>query len=114
MFCVIGSDATAAAALALAFAFAATFAFAFAASVEDVLRIGVAGKAACWAESPSAAVMPLEDDEGAAFDVESSGPQPVNISTAIEINTTLAKLLSLLMSASSFVKANAVSNPFKK
>lgn len=108
MFCVIGSDAAAAAALA----FAATFAFA--ASVEDLLRIGVADKAACWAASPLAAVMPLEDDEGAAFDVESSGPQPVNTSTAIEITTTLAKLLSLLMSASSFVKANAVSNSFKK
>lgn len=104
MFRAIGSDA-AAAALALALA----------ASVEDVLRIGVAGKAAArWAVSPLAAVIPLEDAEGAAFDAESSAPQPVNASSAIELTTTLAKLLSLLMSASSFVKADAVSNPFKK
>ncbi|MFM0645858.1 hypothetical protein PQR14_16155 [Paraburkholderia bryophila] len=109
MFCAIGSDA-AAAALVLAFAFA----FAFAPSVEDVLRIGAAGKAARWGASPLAAVMPLEDAEGAVFDAESSAPQPVNTRTAIEITTMLAKLLSFLMSASSFVKADAVSNPFKK
>jgi len=58
--------------------------------------------------------MPLEEAEGAAFGAESSAPQPVNASMAIDITTTLAKLLSLLMSASSFLKADAVSNPFKK
>ena len=49
-----------------------------------------------------------------AVDGESSAPQALNAKLASASSAMLARRLSLLMSASGFVKASAVSNPFKK
>ncbi|MFM0292382.1 hypothetical protein P0D71_15620 [Paraburkholderia sp. RL17-383-BIF-A] len=103
MFCVIGSEA----------------AVGFAASVEDALRIGVAGDIA----APGAASLPATAcDEDAAEGAESSAPQPLNAKVAsatkaenrAATRASLVRPLSLLMFCIQFVKADAVSNPFKK
>jgi hypothetical protein len=47
-------------------------------------------------------------------DDPSSGPQPFNAIVASASNVALAMSLVFLMSASGLVKADAVSNPFKK
>ena len=95
MFCVIGSEAAAGSA----------------ASVEDALRIGVAGAAAAFgAASLFAAAGVVDDADGA----ESFAPQPLNAKVASATKTALATRLFCPMSTSSLVKADAVSNPFKK
>jgi len=53
-------------------------------------------------------------DEDALADVESSAPQPPSAKVASATNMKTRRRFSLLMSASCFVKADAVSNPFKK
>ncbi|WP_157763815.1 hypothetical protein [Paraburkholderia aromaticivorans] len=95
MSCVIGSDAAAG----------------FAASVEDALRIGAAGDVAA---AGAASLLATAGDEEAADGAESSAPQPLNAKVASATNAALARGVSLLMSASGFVMAGAVSNPFKK
>lgn len=94
MFCVIASDARAGSD----------------ASVAEALRGDVgeesAGLAALFATTPG--------DEDALLDAESSAPQPFSANVASATNSAPARRLSLLMSASSFVRADAVSNPFKK
>ncbi len=52
--------------------------------------------------------------EAVAAGGESSAPQPLNAYVASAINSALARRLSLLMSASGFLKADAVSNPSEK
>jgi hypothetical protein len=95
MFCVIGSDAAAG----------------FAASGADASSITAADKLAgrCAA---SLAVTPGEEE--VAVGAESSAPQALNVKVASAIKATLARRLSLFMFASVFVKAGAVSIPFKK
>jgi hypothetical protein len=94
MFCEIASDARAGSA----------------ASVDDALRGNAgedaAGVAALFATTPG--------DEDALADAESSAPQPASANVASATNSAPMRRMSLLMSASSFVKADAVSNPFKK
>ncbi len=102
MFCVIASDARAGSA----------------ASVDDLFSVAAAGKVAEDAAAVTALLAALfavtPDDEDASVDAESSAPQPLSAKVASATNSALARRLSLLMSASSFVKADAVSNPFKK
>jgi hypothetical protein len=83
--------------------------------------MGAAGddSARCGAALLSAT--PGDDDVGdvgdvgdVAVDAESSAPQPFNAKVASAINAPLARRVCLLMSASVFMKAGAVSNPFKK
>lgn len=95
MFWVIGSEA----------------AVGFAASVEDASSIAAAGAIAA---SGAASLWATAGDEDVAEGAESSAPQPLNATVASATRAALARRLSLLMFASSFVKADAVSNPFKK
>jgi hypothetical protein len=101
MFCVIGSDAPTG----------------FAASGAEASGMGNAADdgARCCAAS----LAPMPDDDDVVVDVptdaESSAPQPFNDKVASAINAApLARRVSVLMSASVFVRAGAVSNPFKK
>jgi hypothetical protein len=97
MFCTIGSDAAAAE---------------FAAVIEGGALVAVvAGGIAASGAAPLLATAGAED---AADGAASSGPQPLNTKVASATKATLARPMSLLMSASSFVKADAVSNPFEK
>ncbi|CAE6728309.1 hypothetical protein R69927_05576 [Paraburkholderia domus] len=93
MLCVIASDAAAG----------------LAASGTDALSIAAAGAmgAAC-----TALLLAVFTDEDAG--AESSAPQPFNAKVASATKTAVAKSEFLLMSASSVVMADAVSNPFKK
>ena len=91
----------------------------FAASVEDAFGIAAADNAA---EDGASSDAPTFDEEDALADAESSAPQPLNAPVNAPVNAHVAsatnraftRRLSLLMSASGFVKADAVSNPFKK
>ncbi|PRY08258.1 hypothetical protein [Paraburkholderia sp. BL25I1N1] len=95
MFCVIGSEAAAGSA----------------ASGEDALSSGVAGEPAVFDAMSLFATAGVEE---AAGGVESSAPHPLNAKVASATKAALARRLFLLMSATRFVKAGAVSNPFKK
>ena len=102
-FCVMASDARAG----------------FAASADDAFGIAAADNAAEDGASSDASTF---DEEDALADAESSAPQPLNAHVNAPVNAHVASAtkraltgrLSLLMSASGFVKADAVSNPFKK
>ena len=98
-FCVMASDVRAG----------------FAASADDAFGIAAADNAAEDGASSDASTF---DEEDALADAESSAPQPlnahVNAHVASATKKALTRRLSLLMSASGFVKADAVSNPFKK
>jgi hypothetical protein len=93
MFCVIASDAAAGSA----------------ARGADALGMPVAGLTAGIC---AASLLATLGDDGA--DAESSAPQPLNAKVASATKTVVARSAFLFMSASSFVMADAVSNPFKK
>lgn len=95
MFCAIGSDA--------ATGFAASGADASGSAAADE----VAGRCAA-----SLSVTPGDAD--VVVGAESSAPQPLSDNVASAINAMLATHLFLLMSASDWVKAGAVSIAFKK
>lgn len=95
MFCVIGSEAAAGSA----------------ASGEDALSVGVAREAAAFGAASLFATAGVEE---AADGAESSAPQPLNAKVVSATKAAHARRWFLLMSASRFVKAGAVSNPFKK
>ncbi|MFM0555342.1 hypothetical protein P0D69_30860 [Paraburkholderia sediminicola] len=75
------------------------------------MSIGIAGELAAFGAASLFATAGVED---AADGAESSAPQPLNAKVASATKAALARHFSLLMSASGFVKADAVSNPFKK
>ena len=66
----------------------------------------------------SSAALTCDEDDDVAGGAESSAPQAVNAMldaiVAIATQAVLPTRLSLFISASVFVKARAVSNPFKK
>ncbi|HYS67612.1 MAG TPA: hypothetical protein VEN30_27875 [Paraburkholderia sp.] len=78
------------------------------------MSIAVAGVVAALCAASLFATVGDEDAEVVEAGAESSAPQPLNVNVASATKAALARRLSLLMSASSFVKADAVSNPFKK
>ena len=81
----------------------------FAASGDDALGkpVAVSGVAFC-----AAWLLETVGDEDT--DAESSAPHPLNENDAMAIEAALIRRNSFLMSASSFVKADAVSISFKK
>lgn len=97
MFCAIGSDALA--------GFAAKGAEASGSAADNAAGRGAASLATPGDEDVDAEV---------AVDGESSAPQALNASVVSASRAALARRLSLLMSASGFVRAGAVSIPFKK
>jgi hypothetical protein len=108
MFCVMRSVVASEAApgLAATGAEAAGNASAFAFCIEGVIAAG------CALSSFAAA-----DDDAVPPVAVLSPPQPLrtdNVEVASATTTTPVRRMSRLMSASSFVKAHAVSNPFKK
>jgi hypothetical protein len=100
MFCAIGSDAAA--------GFAASAAGASGSAADEIAGRGAASLSATRGAEDVDVVVAV------AVDGESSAPQALNAKLASAISAMLARRLSLLMSASGFVKASAVSNPFKK
>jgi len=95
MFCVIGSDAAAG----------------FAANGADASSIAAAEE---FDGRCAASLSATPGDAELAVCVESSAPQALNAKVATAIKAALARRLSLFMFASGFVKAGAVSIPFKK
>jgi hypothetical protein len=100
MFCAIGSDAAA--------GFAASGADASGSAAVKVAGRGAASLSATRGAEDVDVVVAV------AVDGESSAPQALNAKLVSASNAMLARRLSLLMAASGFVKASAVSNPFKK
>jgi len=88
-----------------------------AASGADALSISAAGAiVALFAATLFAAVgdEDVDDVEAVEGEAESSAPQPLNVKVASATKAAIAKRVSLLMSASSSVMADAVSIPFEK
>lgn len=88
----------------------------------DASGTSAAGEVGALCRAASFAAMPCDADDEVADDVadgvESSAPQPLRAKldaiVAIATKAALATRLSLFIAASIFVKAHAVSNPFKK
>ncbi|MFT4064580.1 hypothetical protein [Paraburkholderia sp.] len=107
MFCAIGSEA----ALAL---FAASLMPGVEAPGSAATAEGAGDVAVAVAGGGAASLAAEFVVEGVLADDPSSAPQPFNAIVASASKVALAMSLVFLMSASGSVKADAVSNPFKK
>jgi len=85
-----------------------------AASGADALSISAAGAIVALCAATLFAAVGDEDVEAVEGEAESSAPQPLNVKVASATKAAIAKRVSLLMSASSSVMADAVSIPFEK
>ena len=106
MFCVIASEASAGS--------AASVAELFGIAAADKVADDAAAVTALLATLLAARFAATSGAEDASVDAESSAPQPLSADVASATNSAPARRLSLLMSAPGSVKADAVSNPFKK